>query len=816
MKKQRFDINGMTCAACAAHVERSVSSVDGVTDLAVSLLTDSMTLTYDETKTHPDIICAAVKRAGYSASVSDGAKVKKDHSQQDKRNLKNLIFSALSLVFLMYFSMIHMLPHPHFLSHPTLISIAQILFLVPILILNRRYITDGVRALISRAPNMDSLIFIGVAGSVLYGLFGTAMIIAGKTEYVKGLYFESAGMILTLVSVGKMLEARARSKTSEALELLSDLTPKIATVIRDGAEMTIPCEKILMGDIMIVRGGESVGADGVIIEGDGAFDESHLTGESMPVEKSVGDSVSEASILASGYVKICAERVGEDASLSQMIRLLEEAASSKAPIARMADKVSGVFVPIVILISLITLAAHLIFGNGTEYAITSAISVLVISCPCALGLATPTAIMVGSGKAASLGILIKSAEALEALAHIKYVLLDKTGTITEGRPSLTDMIPIDFDEKELFDIVISLEYMSEHPISAAFKKAADEKGVSPLGVEGFEALRGLGVTGYINGKRALAGNAALLSHYGIESAEIGRLSSLADSGKTPILVAYDGRVVGIAAVSDKIKEDSALATERMKKLGITPIMLTGDGELTARSIAKGAGIDTLYASMLPDKKAEIVNKIRSQGMVAMIGDGINDALALTSADVGIAIGAGSAIAIESADIVLRKSSLLDAVSAFELGRATIRNIKQNLFWALLYNSIGIPLAAGVFAPILGWQLSPMVASAAMSLSSVCVVTNALRLKRFTPAHQKKNTKKEKRENKMKERTMMIEGMMCMHCSGRVEQTLNAIEGVEAKVILEEKKALVKAPESITNDALAKAVTDAGYKVISVE
>ena len=505
--------------------------------------------------------------------------------------------------------------------------------------------------------------------------------------------------------------------------------------------------------------------------------------------------------------------MGEGASLSQIIHLLEEAAASKAPIARMADKVSGVFVPIVIGISLVTLLAHLLLGSGTESAITAAIAVLVISCPCALGLATPTAIMVGSGKGASLGVLIKSAEALETLAHIKYVLLDKTGTITEGKPSMTDLIPLDFDESSLFDILISLELKSEHPISAAFKNEAERRGVTPGDIEDFEGLRGLGVRGIYNGKKALAGNAALFEKYKIAPPDESLIASIADEGKTPILVAYDGRAVGIAAVADKIKDDSAAAIARIKELGITPIMLTGDGERTARAIAKKAGIDTVYASMLPDGKERVVREKKADGRVAMVGDGINDAPALTAADVGIAIGAGSGIAIESADVVLRRSSLHDAVSAFELGRATIRNIKQNLFWALLYNSIGIPLAAGVFTPILGWQLSPMIASAAMSMSSVCVVTNALRLKRFKPGHTAETKTEEK---KMKTRTMIIEGMMCMHCSGRVEQVLNAIPGVNAKVILEEKKAVVEAAESVTNEALTKAVEGAGYKVISVE
>ncbi len=803
----------MTCAACAAHVERAVNSLEGIDELAVSLLTDSMVVVYDESKLSPETICAAVARGGYSASIASEKKEKKDRGAQDRKNVKKLIASAVFLLFLMYFSMAHMLYVPEFLSHPVTLAVLQMVFLVPILILNRRFITSGVRALASGAPNMDSLIFIGVTGSVLYGIFGFVMILAGNHHYIKGLYFESAGMILTLVSLGKMLEARARSKTSEALEMLADLSPKVASVLRDGKEVTIPCEDIKVGEIIVVRGGEAIPVDGIVIEGSGAADESPLTGESMPVDKSVGDTLYEASTLSSGFVKIRAERVGEDASLSQIIRLLEEAAASKAPIARVADKVSGVFVPIVITISIVTLAVWLILGRGIEFAITAAIAVLVISCPCALGLATPTAIMVASGKGAQFGVLIKSAEALETLAHIKYVLLDKTGTITEGKPSLTDLVPRGCDEDALLRIAYSLEIMSEHPISLAFKSAADTKNMAPQAVEDFEALRGLGVIGKIDGKSAAVGNKALMEKLGIAFDMDTELERLADEGKTPVIAAYDGRVIGIAAVADKCKEDSAAAIKRMKELGITPIMLTGDGERTARAIAKTAGVDEVYASMLPDGKEKVVREKKALGRVAMIGDGINDAPALTAADVGIAIGAGSGIAIESADVVLRQSSLGDAVAAFELGRATIRNIKQNLFWALIYNSIGIPLAAGVLEPVLGWQLSPMIASAAMSMSSLCVVTNALRLRRFKPGHTQNKVREEK---EMKERVIMIEGMMCTHCSGRVEQVLNAIPEVEAKVVLEEKKAIVKAPESVTNDILTKAVTDAGYKVISVE
>ena len=803
----------MTCAACVAHVERSLSSIDGISELSVSLLTDSMTLVYDESKVSCELICEAVKRGGYSASVAGEKKEYGGKKAENAKRVRALVLSFVFLAFLMYFSMSHMLPLPEFLSHPVTVAVLQMVFLAPILAINRRFIISGARALISRAPNMDSLIFVGVSGSVLYGLFGFFMILSGKHEYVMALYFESAGMILTLVSLGKMLEARARGKTGEAIEMLAKLAPKIASVERDGVEVTVPSDKIEIGDTVIVRAGESVPVDGTVIYGSGSADESHLTGESMPEEKGEGDALYEASILSSGFVKMRAERVGEGSSLSQIIRLLEEAAASKAPIARMADKVSGVFVPIVMSISLITLVIWLLLGGGAEAALRAAISVLVISCPCALGLATPTAIMVGSGRGAQLGVLIKSAEALEMLSHIKFVLLDKTGTITRGKPAVTDIIGLGVADDELFRLVYSLELMSEHPISEAFKSEAAGKGISPYEVSGFSALRGFGVVGKINGKELLFGNRKLLLERGIDFTNDDLLTRLSEEGKTPMIAAYDGVTVGIIAVSDREKDDSAAAIARMKQMGITPIMLTGDNERTAAAIAKRVGIEKVYASVLPDGKERIARELKKEGRVAMIGDGINDAPALASADLGIAIGAGSGIAIESADVVLRRSSLLDAVSAFELGRATLRNIKQNLFWALLYNSIGIPLAAGAFVPILGWQLSPMIASAAMSLSSVCVVTNALRLRAFKPYHI---NKKQKEENKMKERIMIIEGMMCPHCQARVEQLLGALEGASAKVILEEKKAVVNAPESITNEALAKAVTDAGYKVISVE
>lgn len=827
MTKQRFSISGMTCAACSAHVERSVSALSGISSLSVSLLTDSMTVVYDEEKTSAEKIMQAVRRAGYSASLYEDRKEiknkRREREAEFKSNLKKLLFSAFFLLVLMYLSMGKMLslPYPPIFENPLVLAAAEFIFCIPIIVINRRYLIDGIRALAGGAPNMDSLILIGVFGSVGYGIFGLIMIISGKPEYVKSLYFESAGMILTFVSIGKMLEMRARGKTSEAIEMLSSLAPKDAAVIKDGKEILIPREKIEVGDIVAVRAGETVPADGTVTEGEGSADESVLTGESMPISKVVGDQVSEASTLSSGYIKMRADRVGEDSSLAQIVRLLEEAAASKAPIAKLADKVSGIFVPVVISISVITFTLWMIIGYGVEFALTSAIAVLVISCPCVLGLATPTAIMVASGRGARLGVLIKSAEALETLSKVKYAFLDKTGTITEGKPSVTDIIPFGIDENELLSLIYSLEKMSEHPISSAFSVAAEKKNLSAYEVEDYTAWKGLGISGKIRGSAVYIGNKKFIEKCGIEFSYADTLEKLSSEGKTPVIIAENEKVIGIAAVADACNPDSKAAIARFRELGIEPIMLTGDNEKTAKAIGAKVGIDKIYASKLPDAKEKAIREMKKSGCVAMIGDGINDAPALTSADVGIAIGAGSGIAIESADIVLRKSTLADAAAAFELGRAALRNIKQNLFWALIYNSLGIPLAAGVLYPVFHYQLSPVIASAAMSLSSVCVVLNALRLRKFKPKNIKnteENTKSEEKKVMAQEqhKTMIIEGMMCGHCSARVEAALNGIAGVKAKITLEEKKADIVCGSDVSDETLTKAVINAGYKVVSIK
>lgn len=844
MMKSKFNVTGMTCSACSAHVEKAVRKLSGVSDVTVSLMGGSMTAEY-EGLTENDI-CAAVIKAGYGCTVK-GAENKTssltDRKNDEARAMKRrLILSIAFLAVLMYISMGSMmgLPLPPFMTGTEgalAFSFTQFLLVLPIMYLNRSYYARGFKALFNRSPNMDTLVAAGSAAAVVYGIFAIYMIGyglgTGDTElvhqYHMDLYFEGAGTILTLITVGKFLESRSKAKTAEALTKLTELAPETAVVLRDGAEVTIPAGELCEGDICVVRPGQRIPADGTITEGSAAIDESALTGESIPAEKTVGDSVMTATINSGGFIKFRAEKVGGQTTLSKIIELVSDAAASKAPIARLADKISGVFVPVVMSLAVITFAVWLILGYDFTLALSMGISVLVISCPCALGLATPVAIMAGTGKGAENGILIKSASALETLHKIDTVVLDKTGTITEGKPVCTDIIEY---ESGAFLAAYSIEKLSEHPVSAAISAEGEKRGMTALPVTDFEALFGRGVTGKINGRQWFVGNDRLMRERNIDTgraeADFARLSA---EGKTVMYISDGDSVKGLAAAADIIKPTSAEAVKRFREMGIDVIMLTGDNRRTAEVIKAQAGVDEAIAEVLPAGKAEHIERLKAEGKrVAMIGDGINDAPALACADVGIAIGAGTDIAIDSADIVLMKSSLCDAVSAIALGRATIRNIKQNLFWAFFYNSVGIPLAAGVLFIPLGIKLDPMIAAAAMSLSSFFVVTNALRLRFFrvkgmgtaktecaangcevsSPENYTTIT-----EEKTMTKTMMIEGMMCKMCKAHVEKALNAIDGVSAEVDLDAKSAAVTLTAEVSDEVLRNAVTEAGYEVISI-
>lgn len=842
--KEKFNVTGMSCAACTAHVEKAVRKLTGVTNVEVSLMTNSMTAEF-EGLTAQDIV-NAVTEAGYGCSVKGETAPKAAPADEKKKEAKQmklrLFLSVGFLLVLMYVSMGSMLgaPLPPLLEESAVaFAFTQFLLTLPIMHLNRAYYIKGFTALIRRSPNMDSLIAVGSAASVIYGIFAIYMMCHGINigdaelvhRYHMDLYFEGAGMILTLITVGKYLESRSKAKTAEALTKLIELAPDTATVERDGKELTIPTAEIMQGDICVVRPGQRIPADGVIIDGSGAVDESALTGESVPAEKTVGDTVLAASVNSSGFIRFRADKVGEQTTLSQIITLVSDAGASKAPIARIADKISGIFVPVVMSIAALTFIVWLILGYEFTHALSCGISVLVISCPCALGLATPVAIMAGTGKGAENGILIKSASALETLHSIDTVVLDKTGTITEGRPSCTDIIEY---ESGAFAAAYAIEKLSEHPVSAAITEQAEKMGISAPSATGFEALFGRGVTGIVNGRRYYVGNTRLMAEKNIDiSAAEADFTQLSDEGKTVMYIADDKHVTGIVAAADVIKPSSPEAIKRLKSMGIDVVMLTGDNRRTAEVIREQAGVDEVIAEVLPTGKAEHINKLKAEGKrVAMIGDGINDAPALAGADVGIAIGAGTDIAIESADIVLMKSDLCDAAAAVSLGRATIRNIKQNLFWAFFYNAVGIPLAAGVLFIPLELKLNPMIAAAAMSLSSLFVVTNALRLRFF-----KVRGVEEKREpapiqecnavmktaetsyTTMEEntmtKTMIIEGMMCKMCKAHVEKALNALDGASAEVILEEKKAVVTLTADISDEVLTNAVTEAGYEVISI-
>ncbi len=833
---KQFNVTGMSCAACSARVEKAVSGVAGVTSCSVSLLTNSMGV--DGTASDSEII-AAVENAGYGASVKgvqnkaqpdNGEEILKDKETPALK--KRLLASLGFLIILMYFSMGCMMwgwPAPAALAENHIaMGLLQLLLAAIVMIINHKFFVNGVKGLVNKSPNMDTLVALGSGASFawsVYALFKmTAAQVAGNhaavAEYMHEFYFESAAMILTLITVGKMLEARSKGKTTDALKSLMKLAPKTATVIIDGKEAQIPVSQVQNGNIFVVKAGESVPVDGIIIEGTAAIDESALTGESLPVDKAKNDIVSAATINQSGYIKCEATRVGEDTTLSQIIKMVSDAAATKAPIAKIADKVSGIFVPAVITIAAIATVIWLIAGESFGFALARGISVLVISCPCALGLATPVAIMVGSGMGAKNGILFKTAVSLEEAGRINIVALDKTGTITEGKPKVTDIVPENITEEELMQLAYSLEIKSEHPLAKAIVEKAAEEGISLSETTDFKNLPGNGLEAKINGTVVNGGSLKYISKISVVSDTLSKKAlQLAESGKTPMLFAKDGKAVGIIAVADVIKEDSPQAIKELQNMGIRVVMLTGDNEKTAKAIGKIAGVDEVIAGVLPDGKESVIRSLKKQGKVAMVGDGINDAPALTSADIGIAIGAGTDVAIDAADIVLMKSRLTDVAAAIRLSRATLRNIHQNLFWAFFYNVIGIPLAAGAFIPILGWKLNPMFGAAAMSLSSFCVVSNALRLN-FTKIHSAKHDKKIKskiKEIKNMEKTMKIEGMMCGHCEARVKKVLEALPEVEAAAVSHENNsAVVTLNAPLANEVLKNAVEEQGYDVIEIK
>ena len=817
---KQFAVTGMTCAACSAHVERAAGQVPGVQEAAVNLMLGRLHVTYDESVTSPQAIIDAVIRSGYGAREADEADLGPDKQQEEtvRRMGQRLLWSALCLVPLFYISMGHMmgLPVPMiFHTRPLVLALAELALLLPILILNRGYFTVGFTRLFRGSPNMDSLVALGAAAGIVYSLIEMYLLTAGHVTGMPDLYFESAGMILTLVTVGKYLAQRARKKTTGAISALLRLAPDSAVVRRHGEEITLPAAEILEGDTVIVRQGGKIPVDGVVTKGSAWVDESALTGESLPLEKTEGCAVSSATVVQSGYMEMEARRVGSDTTLSQIVRLMEEAASSKAPISRLVDRVSAVFVPVVITIALTaSLLWYFVGGESVRFCLSVGIAVLVISCPCALGLATPVAIMVGTGKAAQSGILIKSAESLELLGRARAVVLDKTGTVTEGKPRVTDIVCASATEEELLQIAASVEAPSEHPLSVAISRAAQERGLPLSPVTEFAAVAGGGVQALLDGQRVLAGNEAFMKSVRISEAMRDQAKTLASQGKTALYFAREGELLGFIAVADVVKADSRAAIEALRETGREVVLLTGDNQVTAEAIAEQVGVGRVLAQVLPTDKAACVEKLQKEGLCTiMVGDGINDAPALARADVGMAIGAGTDIAIESADVVLMRSSLWDVVTATNLSRAVIRNIRENLFWAFIYNAVGIPVAAGVLYPMWGITLNPMIAAAAMSMSSVCVVANALRLRLWRgPICPKVENRRIQKEKNGMERIMSIEGMMCTHCSGRVESVLNALPGVRAKVDLEKKIAVISAGAEVTNDALRKAVEDAGYTV----
>ena len=847
---KKFDVTGMTCAACSAHVERAVRGVEGVKEVTVSLLTNSMTVDFSSPAT-AEKICAAVSAAGYGAAPQNigGKKENKKsalESGEPKKILYRLIASAALLLPLMYVSMGHLMwdwPLPEiFASDPLAIGLYQLLLTTAVAVINQRFFISGTKSLLHGAPNMDTLVSLGSAAAYIYS---TAVLfemchaavngdIQTAMHHLHGLYYESAAMILTLITVGKYLEAVSKGRTTDAIKSLMDLAPKTACVIRDGKETVIPAEEVVKGDVFVVRPGESIPVDGRVISGESAVDESALTGESIPVDKAQGSTVSAATLNQNGFLTCEATRVGEDTTLSQIIETVENAAATKAPIAKIADKVSGVFVPAVMAIALVAGAAWLISGRPFSFALARAISVLVISCPCALGLATPVAIMVGSGVGAKHGVLFKTASALEQTGKTQIVVLDKTGTLTKGKPQVTDILPASgYDADSLLRLAASLESKSEHPLAAAITRRAGESNVETDEAQGFTALPGHGVRAEINGKTAIGGNAALIKSKGMLDADMKALGErLADEGKTPLYFAFDGRIAGIIAVADVVKEDSGQAISELKNMGIRTVMLTGDNRRTALSVTKQTGIDEVVSDVLPGDKAEVVEKLRKYGKVAMVGDGINDAPALTQADIGIAISAGADVALDAADVVLMKSSVGDVAAAIRLSRQTLRNIHENLFWAFFYNCIGIPIAAGALIPAFNIALNPMLGAAAMSLSSFCVVTNALRLNFFKPDRPFKGKSKQpaelpklmpteenikNTEETAMKKTVYINGMMCSHCTAHVQKALGALDGVESvEVSLEDKKAVLTLNKNVDDVVITAAVREAGYEPIKCE
>ena len=840
---EQYSVNGMSCAACTARVENAVSSVKGVTSCSVSLLTNSMGV---EGTADSEEIIAAVRDAGYEATLKKGNKERSARPSADEEALKDretpalkkrLIASLGFLIVLMYVSMGHMMwgwPLPSFFdNNHVAMGLLQLLLTVAIMVINQKFFISGFKSLLHRAPNMDALVALGSTAAFVYSTFAlfamTDAQVKGNAEavmsYMHEFYFESAAMILALITLGKMLEARSKGKTTDALKGLMKLAPKTAMLDRDGTEITVPIEQVAKGDVFVVRPGENIPVDGIVIEGNSAVDESTLTGESIPVDKTVGSTVSAGTLNRSGFIRCEATRVGEDTTLSQIIQMVSDAAATKAPIAKVADKVSGVFVPAVIVIAVITLIAWLIAGQTVGFALARGISVLVISCPCALGLATPVAIMVGNGKGAKNGILFKTAVSLEKTGKTHIVALDKTGTITRGEPSVTDMIPTNGrSEKELLSVAYALEKKSEHPLARAINQRAEQEGLAVDDVEQFKALPGNGLTASLDGAILIGGSYKFIGGQISVPDEMKEKSErLSEEGKTPLFFACDGELCGIIAVADIIKEDSPQAIKEMQNMGINVVMLTGDNERTARAIGARAGVDEVIAGVLPDGKESVIRELQKKGNVIMVGDGINDAPALTSADIGIAIGAGADVAIDAADVVLMKSRLSDVLAAIRLSRATLRNIHENLFWAFIYNIIGIPLAAGVFIGVLGWQLNPMFAAAAMSLSSFCVVTNALRLNFFKLHDSKRDHKirkkinlKNEKETKPMEKTLKIEGMMCSHCEMHVKKALEAIDGVKnAEVSHKTGTAVVALEKEISDSVLKQAVTQQGYEVTDI-
>ena len=822
---KQFDIKGMSCAACSARVEKAVSALESVSSCSVNLLTNSMSVEGEATS---EEIIASVEKAGYSATEKNCNNGKSQNNQKNiesnnefKPIILRLGVSVLLLLFLMYLSMGHMLslPLPRFLSQNSVLqAFFQLLISAVILIVNQRFFISGFKAILNKSPNMDTLVALGSGVSFVYSTVCVGIMIDNTVKgdiftanmMLHGLYFESAAMILTLITVGKLLESYSKGKTTNAISALIRLAPKTATVLRNGKEVTVDADEMVAGDRFVVKSGGSISADGVVLEGSFACDQSALTGESLPIQKNVGDTVYAGTVSLSGYAVCSAQKVSGDTTLSQIIKTVEEASATKAPIARIADKVSAVFVPIVLVISAITLAVWLLLGKEIGFALARAISVVVISCPCALGLATPVAIMVSSGVGALNGILYKTAASIETMGKIKTVVFDKTGTLTKGTPQVTDVIPFNIDKNELLSLAASLETKSEHPLGKAVVSFVQNQNIPLVEARNVETVAGKGISCTCKGKKLVGGNLSLVENI---SEEIkGYAKDFAIEGKTPMYFSLENEVVGLIAVADVIKDDAFEAVCALNKMGIETVILTGDNEITANAIAKKAGIKKVVSDVLPIDKRETILKLQRDKKVAMVGDGINDAPALTEADVGIAIGAGVDIAIDSADVVLQNGNVSDVVTAVMLGRKALKNIKENLFWAFIYNLIGIPLAAGVFINAFGWELNPMFGAAAMSLSSFCVVTNALRLNFFKPFN-KTNIKKEKKKMKIE---LKIEGMMCPHCSGRVKDALEKVSGVEmAQVSHETKNAVITLNEEVSSEALKQIVEDCGYKVTDI-